>query len=199
MLKIILASGSPRRSELLKLLRLNFEVMPADIDEEANGFDDAGKYAMEMSRKKALWIAEKVHLTADDDTIVIGADTVVGIDGHILGKPDDKKEAQDMLNMLENRWHEVTTGVTLVHAKSMKAITEKEVTRVKMSEYPGEFLERYILSGEPFDKAGGYGVQGLASLIVERIEGCYFNVVGLPLLRVSRMLENMGYEILSWI
>ena len=183
MLKIILASGSPRRSELLKLLRLNFEVMPADIDEEANGFDDAGNMQWKCP-EKALWIAEKVHLTADDDTIVIGADTVVGIDGHILGKPADKKEAQDMLNMLENRWHEVTTGVTLVHAKSMKAITEKEVTRVKMSEYPGEFLERYILSGEPFDKAGGYGVQGLASLIVERIEDATY-VVGLPLLRVS--------------
>ena len=120
---------------------------------------------MEMSRKKALWIAEKVHLTADDDTIVIGADTVVGIDGHILGKPADKKEAQDMLNMLENRWHEVTTGVTLVHAKSMKAITEKEVTRVKMSEY--RVCERYILSGEPSTRR--VRVQGLASLIVERM------------------------------
>jgi len=198
MLKIILASNSPRRVELLKLLRLDFEVMPANIDEASNGFDDAGKYAMEMSRKKALRTAERIRPDADD-TIVIGADTVVSIDGHILGKPADRKEAENMLRMLENRWHEVTTGVTLVSAKSMETITEKEVTRVKMSQYPRGFLERYISSGEPFDKAGAYGVQGLASLIVERIEGCYFNVVGLPVFRLSRMLEKLGCGILSWL
>ncbi|NMA65550.1 MAG: septum formation protein Maf [Clostridiaceae bacterium] len=199
MFKIILASASPRRVELLKLLKLDFDIMPAGIDETTNGFIETGKYAMEMSRKKALWTAEKIHLSAGNDTIVIGADTVVDIDGRILGKPADKKEAEDMLKMLENRWHEVTTGVTLVNPKTMEAITEKEVTRVKISKYPRGFLERYIASGEPFDKAGSYGVQGLASLIVERIEGCYFNVVGLPLYRLSRMLESMGCRVLSWI
>jgi len=198
MLKLILASASPRRTELLKQVGLEFEIMPANISEDSAGFLEAGKYAMEMSRRKALFVARKIQAAASEDTFVLGADTVVGVEGHLLGKPVDEADAERMLKLLENRWHEVTTGITLVRANTLKAVTESEVTRVKIPPFPKGFLRGYIASGEPFDKAGGYGIQGLGSLMVERIDGCYFNVMGLPLFRLSRMLEREGYPVLSW-
>lgn len=199
MLRLILASASPRRIELLRQVGLKFDITPADIDEDSKGFDEAGKYAMEMSRQKALHVAQQIQHSAYPDTFVIGADTVVGIDDHLLGKPSGPEDARRMLELLENRWHEVTTGITLVRTGSLETLTEMEITRVKVSPYPKGFLERYIGSGEPFGKAGSYGIQGLGSLMVERIEGCYFNVMGLPLYRLSRMLERKGYKVLSWL
>ncbi len=199
MIKLILASASPRRIELLKQVGLEFDIIPANIDEDSKGFFEAGKYALEMSRRKALFVAEKIRQTNLADTFVIGADTVVGIDGQLLGKPKDPEHAQEMLKLLENRWHEVTTGLTLVRVSDLTTISEIEVTRVKMSTFPKGFLDRYLNTNEPFDKAGSYAVQGFGSLIVERIEGCYFNVMGLPLFRLSRMLEHEGHEVLSWM
>lgn len=198
MLKLVLASASPRRIELLKQVGLDFDIVPANIDEDSQGYDEAGKYAMEMSRQKAIFVAEKIRNDIPKETFVLGADTVVGIDDHLLGKPEGEEDAARMLKLLENRWHEVTTGITLVRTDTMKAVTEMEVTHVKVSAYPAGFLERYLRSGEPFDKAGGYAIQGKGSLMVERIEGCYFNVMGLPLFRLSRMLEREGFEVLSW-
>ncbi len=199
MLKLVLASASPRRIELLKQVGFEFDIMPANIDEDSTGFFDAGKYALEMSRRKALLIAEKIRETSHNDTFVIGADTVVGIDGHLLGKPNNQDDAEAMLKLLENRWHEVTTGLTLVRVRDLTVKSGTEVTRVKMSAYPKDLLDRYINTGEPYDKAGSYAVQGFGSLMVERIEGCYFNVMGLPLFRLSRMLEQEGYGVLSWM
>jgi septum formation protein len=199
LLKIILASGSPRRIELLKQVGLEFDIRPADIDEDSKGFDEAGKYAMEMSRQKALFVAGNIHSPDLKDTFVLGADTVVGIDDHLLGKPTDTEDAIRMLKLLENRWHEVTTGITLVKADTLETVTEMEVTHVKVSPFPQGFLERYVASKEPFDKAGAYAIQGLGSLMVERIEGCFFNVMGLPLFRLSRMLEREGCQVLSWV
>lgn len=198
MLKLILASASPRRIELLKQIGLEFDIMPANIDEDSEGFSEAGKYAMEMSRQKALFVAQKIQRSASEDTFVLGADTVVGIDDHLLGKPADANDAARMLKLLENRWHEVTTGITLVRANTLEAITEREVTRVKVTTFPKGFLDRYLASKEPIDKAGSYAIQGFGSLMVERIEGCYFNVMGLPLFRLSQMLEREGHEALSW-
>jgi septum formation protein len=198
MLKLVLASASPRRIELLRQVGLQFDLMPANIDENSEGYFEAGKYAMEMSRKKAVFVAEQINM-ASKDTFVLGADTVVSIDGHLLGKPADKADAERMLKLLENRWHEVITGITLVRAIDGKTNTESEVTRVKVPPYPKGFLDRYTASKEVDDKAGSYAIQGLGSLMVEKIEGCYFNVMGLPLFRLSRMLEKEGYEILSWI
>lgn len=198
MLKLILASASPRRIGLLKQVGLEFDIIPANIDEDSENFHDAGKYAMEMSRQKAVSVAERIRGSAGRDAFVLGADTVVGIDGKILGKPADADDARRMLKLLENRWHEVTTGITLVRADSLKAVTDREVTRVKVPPYPEGFLDRYILSGEPVDKAGSYAIQGFGSLMVERIEGCFFNVMGLPLFKLSRMLEREGFEVLSW-
>ncbi|HHW23291.1 MAG TPA: septum formation protein Maf [Clostridiaceae bacterium] len=199
MLNLILASASPRRIELLKLINLDFEVMPANINEESEGFNDAGKYVMEMSKRKALYVAKKLKGKAAEGTYVLGADTVVSIDGIILGKPTDKNHAFRMLKLMENRWHEVITGLTLVNVNTMKCRTDSEMTKVKISSYPKGFLDRYLSTREPYDKAGSYGIQGLGSLMVECIEGCYFNVMGLPVFRLSRMLEKEGYEVLSWM
>ncbi|MCX7774164.1 MAG: Maf family protein [Clostridia bacterium] len=199
MLKLVLASASPRRIELLKQIGLQFDIRPANINEDAKDYSDTGKYAMEMSRQKAMVVAEALHKEAAKETFVLGADTVVGIDEHLLGKPADQDDVRRMLLLLEDRWHEVTTGITLVKADTLETITEKEVTRVKFSTMPKGFIDRYIASGEPFDKAGSYGIQGFGGLLVERIEGDYFNIMGLPLFRLSRMLENQGFELLSWI
>lgn len=199
MLNLVLASASPRRIELLKMVNLEFDIIPADIDEESEGFNDAGKYAREMSRRKALHVAKKIKGKATEDIFVLGADTVVSIDGIILGKPTDENHAFRMLKLMENRWHEVITGLTLVNVQTLKSITESELTRVKISPYPKGFLDRYLSTREPYDKAGSYGIQGFGSLMVECIEGCYFNVMGLPLFRLSRMLEREGYEVLSWL
>ena len=199
MLKIILASSSPRRIELLKLIGLDFEVIPADIDEEFDGYMGAGQYTLEMSKQKAMAVAKKVKGKYNEDTYVLGADTVVVIDNIVLGKPVDENHAFRMLKLLENRWHDVITGLTLVNTETLKCITETELTRVKFPAFSKGFLERYLTSKEPYDKAGSYGIQGTGSLMVECIEGCYFNVMGLPLFRLSKMLEKEGYEVLSWI
>lgn len=198
MLNLVLASSSPRRIELLKQIGIEFEIIPANITEESEGFNDAGKYAMEMSKLKALSVAKKLKGKVSGDTFILGADTVVSIDGIILGKPNDENHAFRMLKLLENRWHEVITGLTLVNVNTMKSCTESELTKVKVSSYPKGFLDRYLASKEPYDKAGSYGIQGFGSLMVECIEGCYFNVMGLPLFRLSRMLEREGHEVLSW-
>lgn len=199
MLRLILASASPRRIELLRQVGLKFDIMPSDINEDSTGFDDAGKYAMEMSRRKALHIAKKIEHSAFPDTFVLGADTVVGIDGHLLGKPSNEDDVRRMLSLLENRWHEVTTGITLVRTGSLDVLTDMEVTRVKFSPYPRGFLENYMATGEPFGKAGSYAIQGYGSFMVERIEGCYFNVMGLPLFKLSRLLERRGFKPLTWL
>ncbi|NLX63984.1 MAG: septum formation protein Maf [Clostridiaceae bacterium] len=199
MLKIILASSSPRRIELLRQIRLDFEIIPANIKEEFEENIEPGKYASEISKRKAMAVAEKVKGKYNSDTYILGADTIVVIDNIILGKPDDKSHAHSMLRLLENRWHEVITGLTLINAETLKCITETEITRVKVPAFSKGFLENYLASDEPYDKAGSYGIQGAGSLMVERIEGCYFNVMGLPLYRLSKMLENEGYKVLSWI
>lgn len=196
MLKLILASASPRRTDLLKQIGLEYKIIPANIDENSEGFFEAGKYAMEMSAKKAVSVAKRIQSTSTQDTFVLGADTVVSIDGHLLGKPVDADDCHRMLKLLENKWHEVITGLSLVRAVDLEINTDCEITRVKMPAFSQEFIERYIASKEPFDKAGGYAIQGIGSLMVERIDGCYFNVMGLPLYRLSKMLEREGYEVL---
>jgi len=199
MLKIILASSSPRRIELLKQMGLDFEIIPANIKEESEGYMGAGQYASEMSKQKAMAVAKNVKGKYDKDTYVLGADTVVVIDNIVLGKPVDENHAFRMLKLLENRWHDVITGLTLINTETLKCISENEMTRVKIPTFSKGFLERYLASNEPYDKAGSYGIQGTGGLMVECIEGCYFNVMGLPLYRLSKMLEKEGYEVLSWI
>jgi len=160
--------------------------MEADIDETM----PASMPASEAVQMAALKKAQEVERRADDDCVIIAADTMVVFDGNRLGKPEDESDAFAMLNMLSGMWHEVMTGVAII--KDGKEYVEYESTRVKFRDIDTDDIEAYIASGEPMDKAGAYGAQGLGSVFVERIEGDFYNVMGLPLYRLSRMLGEIG-------
>lgn len=192
MKKIILASASPRRSELLKQIHLEFSVIPANVEENFAEGASPQDIVSGLSLQKAKSVAD----TIKEEAIVIGADTVVA-GKTILGKPRDRQEAYDMLSSLSGAWHEVITGVALVDADSGKCISEYEITRVKIRDLSNDIIEAYIKTGEPMDKAGAYGIQGMGALLVEKIEGCYFNVVGLPLVRLSNMFEQFGIYVMQ--
>ncbi|MBR1562478.1 MAG: septum formation protein Maf [Ruminococcus sp.] len=178
---VILASASPRRKELLELITDNFRVIPSDCDEtlpEGIVPEDTAEY---LSRIKCMSIAEVY-----ESSIVIGCDTVV-ICGEVMGKPSDREDAERMLRLLSGRTHKVITGVTLAYKG--KSISFSEVTEVTFLELSDEDIALYLDSGEPFDKAGAYGIQGLGSMLVSGIKGDFFNVVGLP---VSRLAGELG-------
>lgn len=182
---LVLASASPRRQELLRNAGISFEVQPADIPEDPLPGESARECAERLAREKALAIAEK--RPAD---VVLGADTVVVIDGQILGKPADAADAARMLRLLAGRKHEVITGVCLVASGQWSVASE--TTLVMMSAIGETQIADYIASGEPMDKAGAYAIQGIASRWIPGIEGDYSNVVGLPVALVSRMLREKG-------
>lgn len=177
---IILASQSPRRQELLKLITSDFEIKVSNVDETLPDKITPKEAVMYLSKIKA-------ELFADGDNIVIGADTVVALDGKILGKPKSEENAKEMLRFLSGRTHSVFTGVTL--ASDKKAKTFAVETKVKFFELTNEEIDAYIKTKEPFDKAGAYGIQGYGSLLVEKIDGDYFNVVGLPVSTLARELK----------
>ena len=188
---IILASQSPRRHELMKLTGLPFTVRVADIDETMDPALPVQQEVTRVSRRKAQAIAAG----ASPDDIVIAADTIVALDDAVLGKPNDGLEAFRMLSALSGRRHQVYTGVTLLRDGERR--TEHEVTTVTFRELTQDDITRYIATGEPMDKAGAYGIQGYGALLVERIEGDYFNVMGLPVCRLGRMLAGMGTDCLA--
>ena len=184
--KIILASASPRRRELLKLVGIEHEVKPADIDESVRDGEKPHDYAERLAREKA----ELVNNGANPDQIVIGADTTVVVDDEMLGKPGDAGEAEVMLGKLSGRTHTVITAVAVCRSgETWSSVEEVEVTFRKLSS--GE-IKSYIATGEPMDKAGAYGIQGFGATIVDRIEGDYFAVMGLPLARLVRLLAEAG-------
>ncbi len=185
MLRLILASASPRRSELLQNARISFEVDPAHVHEEPRAGEKPLDYAQRLARDKATAV-----LARHPNAVVLGADTVVVADEHLLEKPADSEDATRMLRLLSGRTHQVITGVCL--AGPGFEGTEAETTQVTFVEMSGAEIAEYVAGGEPMDKAGAYGIQGMASRWVERIEGCYFNVVGLPVARVYRMLREHG-------
>ncbi len=182
---LVLASASPRRQELLRAAGIAFEVQPADIAEEPLAGEKAKDCAMRLAREKAEAIAR--GRPAD---LVLGADTVVAIDGQILNKPLDAADAGRMLRLLAGRTHQVITGVCL--AESGHCAVESEITNVTMTRISELEIAEYVATGEPMDKAGGYAIQGMASRWIPRIEGDYSNVVGLPIALVYRMLRGMG-------
>ncbi len=185
---LVLASASPRRQELLRNAGFTFEVQPADIPEDALPEEAARDCAERLARDKALAVArQRPH------DLVLGADTVVVVDGQLQGKPTDAADAARMLRMLSGREHEVITGVCLV--VSAQPSVASETTVVTMSEITEKDIADYIASGEPMDKAGAYAIQGLASRWIPRIEGDYSNVVGLPVALVLRMLREHASEI----
>ena len=180
---LILASASPRRSELLRNAAIAFTVEPAHVTELPLSNEKPTDYAQRLARDKA----RAVHARHPDST-VLGADTVVVVDEHLLEKPADGRDAARMLRLLSGRSHQVITGVCLVAPGFER--TEAEITQVVFSPLSEDEISFYVQTGEPTDKAGAYAIQGIASRWVERIDGCYFNVVGLPLPRVYRMLRD---------
>jgi septum formation protein len=184
-MNLILASASPRRSELLKALGLNFRVEPYLGDEPApltEELGNPGAYVEKLARLKA-----KSNLS---EGIIISADTVVVLGGEILGKPKSTEEAIAMLKTMRGQTHQVFTGVCVRNGEQIESA--HEITRVRFGHVSDEFIAAYVATGEPMDKAGAYGAQGKGALLVEKIEGDYWNVVGLPLFRLEKMLRNFG-------
>lgn len=190
--RVVLASQSPRRKELLGGLIPEFDIIVDATDEVA----EPGLTPEKLVKSLALQKAENVAKMADGDALVIGADTVVCIDGKVLGKPKDEAEAREMLKMLSGREHHVCTGFAVIDNGTGKMVCDFERTVVKFKPLTNEEIEKYIKSGEPMDKAGAYGIQGVGALFVEGIKGDYFNVVGLPLCSLFKSLkENFNYEV----
>ncbi len=181
MRKIVLASGSPRRQELLKYITSDFEIMPSDIEEIASGTPK--EQVLKLALDKAADIAKR-----RPDDVVIGADTLVAIGAEILGKPIDKGDAARMLRKLSGNTHCVYTGIAVI--AETKTETRCVVTQVKFNEMTDEEIEEYIDTGEPIDKAGAYGIQGYGGKFIDRIDGCYFNVMGLPQSVVYEMIRE---------
>lgn len=181
--KIVLASGSPRRKELLSFIVDNFEVIPSSLEEIAHG--TPRQQTVKLAADKALDVAKSYP-----DAVVIGADTLVAIGSKILGKPKDKEDAARMLGMLSGRAHKVYTGIAIVSGK--KVLTDCVVTEVTFDIMTDEEIAYYIDTGEPMDKAGAYGIQGYCGKFIRGISGCYFNVMGLPQNTVYGMLKRIG-------
>jgi len=187
---LVLASASPRRRELLTQAGFSFEVQPAHIPEEPLADEDPIAYVTRLAREKARAVFDQIAAERGDvaDLAVLGADTTVTLDEHILGKPEDAADAARMLRMLSGRTHRVITGVAVVTAE--RTVAAAEVTAVRFLNLRNEEIAAYIASGEPMDKAGAYGIQGYAARWIPRVEGCYFNVMGLPIALVVKMLES---------
>ena len=180
--KIILASASPRRKELLSHIVPQFDVIPSDIPEDAHGLPR--QQVMQLALLKAQDVASR-----HPDAVVIGADTLVALGRRILGKPHDTAEAANMLHMLSGRTHRVYTGVAVVHGS--KSDVQCGITRVRFATISSDEIAAYIATGDPMDKAGAYGIQGIGGKYIRSIRGCYFNVMGLPQSIVYRMLQDI--------
>jgi len=185
--RIILASASPRRRELLAQIGLKFEVITSDTDESFENSMPVEDIVKKLAFEKAHAVAKQV---SDDNSIIIGADTVVYYDGIILGKPQDEAHARDMLTMLSGNTHQVLTGFAVIRLCDNKVVAHYEKTNVTFRLLSENEIDNYIKTKEPFDKAGGYGIQGLGATFVSGINGDYNNVVGLPLCSLSQCLKN---------
>lgn len=186
-MNVILASASPRRKELLGKFGIPFLIRVADIDETMDPgklpFDEVGR----VSRAKALAVPH------DDTDVVIAADTIVVCENKVLGKPHDENEAKDTLRLLSGRDHQVMTGCTVLRGSTIRTFTE--VTDLHFRQLRESEIEKYVLSGEPMDKAGSYGIQGGAALFCQRLSGDYYNVMGLPVCRLGEVLREMAPDL----
>ncbi|SEM67289.1 nucleoside triphosphate pyrophosphatase [Paenibacillus sp. OV219] len=196
--QLVLASSSPRRQELVASLGLSLPVLilSSDADESTPQNWSPAMIVEQLGLRKARASAELLSSEANKSSLIIGADTIVVLDGKVLGKPSDKNDAIRMLTALEGRQHEVYTGVALIEPATSCELVYHRMTRVTMKQLGEERIRRYVDSGEPLDKAGSYGIQGLGATMVERIDGCYFNVVGLPLSLLSDMLDEFGINVI---
>ncbi len=183
--RLVLASSSPRRAEILRAVGWPFEAVAADVDEAVRGGEEVSEYVERLACEKAEAVAERRA-----SGLVLGADTTVAVGGQMLGKPTDTEDARRMLRLLSGRWHDVLTGVALVRAETGEVLVAHELTRVRFAPLADDEIEWYVATGEPADKAGAYAVQGRAALFIEEIEGDYWNVVGLPVRLVYKLAEE---------
>jgi septum formation protein len=191
-MKLILASASPRRAEILRNAGIAFEVRAAVLDESRRPGELRADYVRRLALAKARTVAGAQRDSGD--CLYVGADTVVVAADEILGKPESPDDARRMLRLLSGAVHEVHTGLAVVRRPgAMEGIVE-EITRVTFAPLSDEEVEAYIATAEPFDKAGAYGIQGIGGRYVTRIEGCYFNVMGLPLARLWSLLREFGWK-----
>jgi septum formation protein len=192
-MKLILASASPRRAEILRNAGFTFEIFPADVDETILADEAAEDYVRRLAEEKSRAALERLRSNAVG-AIAIGADTTVVAAGKILGKPADEEDARRMLRLLSGQTHRVLTGIAVIRSTDGRAASHVETTRVTFARLSESEIEEYLASREPFDKAGGYGIQGIGGRYVTRIEGCYFNVMGLPLSSLWTMLRGLGWK-----
>jgi len=188
--KLILASRSPRRAEILSAIGWPFEAVAADIDESLRAGEDAVSYVKRLALTKAQTVAQR------SPGLVLGADTTVVVEAELLGQPLNDDDARRMLRLLSGKWHDVLTGVALTRSgDQMQALVDHEKTRVRFAEISDEEIDWYISTGEPRGKAGAYGIQGPAALFIKEIAGDYFNIVGLPVRLVYELSRKMKQEV----
>lgn len=188
-MKYILASASERRQELLHRLISDFDIKVSNFDESSISFDgyNISEYVIKLAQGKVLDVAK----TTNDESVIIGADTIVALDNNILGKPKDEEDAFNMLKLLSGKTHRVYSAVVILNTDNNKIEKECIYTEVKFSDLTDEDIIKYIKTREPLDKAGAYGIQGLGGVFVEGINGCYYNVVGLPLNILNKMIKKV--------
>ena len=191
---IYLASRSPRRAELLQQIGIEFIVLPSDIDETPLLNEQSDAYVLRLAAEKAQACYDCLIRQSSPFYPVLAADTTVSIDGKILGKPQDDDDAFQMLSSMSGRWHEVRTGIALATNEGVKVAIS--TTKVEMAQLSDETILAYIATGEPRDKAGAYGIQGLAGALIKRIEGSYSGVMGLPIYETAQLLSQAGIRIL---
>ncbi len=189
-MKLILASASPRRAEILRGAGFSFEGVSAAVDETPRRGEAPGALVQRLAMEKARAAARGIR----EDSVILAADTEVVCDGRIFGKPATVEDAKRMLGSLSGKTHDVLTGLALLRMPRAEMGVEVEETKVTFATLTPEEITSYIATREPFDKAGGYAIQGRGGIFISRIEGCYFNVMGLPLARLYRMLREMGWE-----
>ena len=198
-MNLILASGSPRRRELLAQAGYSFEVQASSVSESRRPGEEAIRFATRLAREKAEEVFAQRQSPVTPPQLVLGADTVVVCDGEVLGKPVDAADAMRMLTLLAGRTHHVVTGVAVAGGSSSSPVLEvaAEITHVTMRTLSPQDISQYVAGGEPMDKAGAYAIQGYAARWIPRISGCYFNVVGLPLALVASLLEGVELRVTS--
>ena len=190
--KIVLASTSPRRAELLKQIGVEFELASGNVQERPHPDEAPADYITRLARAKVMAVARE-----REAGLIVGADTVVVLDGQLLGKPKDEADAERMLRSLSGRWHAVMTGVALHDVTTGQEVAAFDKTLVRFARLSNQEIDWYVKTGEPMDKAGAYGIQGLGGLFVDEIAGNYYNVVGLPLPLVYRLARRLGYSFLK--
>jgi nucleoside triphosphate pyrophosphatase len=183
---LILASKSPRRAELLRTVGWEFEAMAANIDETVRANESAVDYVQRLAQEKAEAVAQRL-----DSGVVLGADTIVKVDATVLGQPRDEQDARRMLRLLSGKWHEVLTGVAVVSVAEDHKMVAHQVTRVRFAEMSAAEIEWYLSTGETSDKAGAYAIQGHGAVFIEEVQGDYFNIVGLPIRLVYKLLSGV--------